>query len=82
MALDYAFTGGANADPADKSGVANMVASLLDEGAGELDARAFQERMEEKAIQLGFTAGVTSSAAPCVRCRSISTTPSNCCASR
>src|SRR5436305_6883416 len=33
-----------------------MVGALLDEGAGDLDSRAFQERMEEKAIQLGFTA--------------------------
>ena len=57
VAVDYAFRGGVNADPADKPGVANMVSSLLDEGAGDLDARAFQERMEEKAIQLGFTAG-------------------------
>jgi zinc protease len=57
VALDYAFTGGANADPAGKPGVANMVGSLLDEGAGNLDAQAFQELMEEKAIQLGFTAG-------------------------
>jgi zinc protease len=57
LALDYAFTGGANADPAGKPGVANMAAALLDEGAGDLDARAFQELMEEKAIQLGFTAG-------------------------
>ena len=57
VALDYAFTGGANADPADKPGLANMVGSLLDEGAGELDAQTFQERMEEKAIQLGFTTG-------------------------
>jgi zinc protease len=56
VAIDYAFLGGANADPADKPGVASMVGSLLDEGAGELNARAFQERMEEKAIQLGFTA--------------------------
>jgi len=57
VAIDYAFLGGANADPADKPGLANMVGSLLDEGAGELNARAFQERMEDKAIQLGFTAG-------------------------
>jgi zinc protease len=57
VALDYAFTGGANADPADKPGVANMVGSAIDEGAGDLDAQAFQERMEDKAIQLGFTAG-------------------------
>ena len=44
----FAFTGGANADPADKPGLANMLGALLDEGAGELDASAFQERMEEK----------------------------------
>ena len=56
VSLDYAFTGGADADPADKPGLANMVGALLDEGAGDFDSRAFQERMEEKAIQLGFTA--------------------------
>jgi zinc protease len=56
VALDYAFTGGANADPAGKPGVATMVAALLDEGAGDMDSRAFQELLEEKAIQLGFAA--------------------------
>lgn len=56
VSLDYAFTGGANADPADKPGVASMVAALLDEGAGDLDSQTFQERMEDKAIELGFTA--------------------------
>jgi len=56
VAVDFAFTGGANADPAEKPGVANMVGSLLDEGAGELDSTAFQERLEEKAIEVGFTA--------------------------
>jgi zinc protease len=56
IALDFAFKGGGNADPAGKPAVATMAASLLDEGAGEMDARVFQERMEEKAIQLGFSA--------------------------
>jgi zinc protease len=56
VALDYAFTGGANADPADKPGLATMVGSLLDEGAGKLDSRAFQEMLEERAVQLGFVA--------------------------
>jgi zinc protease len=56
VALDYSFKGGSNADPQGKPAVASMLAALLDEGAGELDARAFQERMEEKAIQLGFSA--------------------------
>ena len=33
-----------------------MVASLLDEGAGDLDARAFQERLDERAISISFSA--------------------------
>jgi len=57
IALDFAFVGGANEDPADKPGVANMVASLLDEGAGNLDAMAFHERVEGHAIELGFSTG-------------------------
>jgi zinc protease len=57
IAIDFAFRGGAIQDPADKAGVASLVSSLLDEGAGELDSNAFQERMEEKAIKLGFSAG-------------------------
>ena len=56
VAVDFAFTGGANADPAEKPGVANMLGSLLDEGAGDLDSTAFQERLEEKAIEVAFTA--------------------------
>jgi zinc protease len=57
ISVDFAFRGGAIQDPADQAGVANMVAALLDEGAGELDSKAFHERLEEKAIQLGFSAG-------------------------
>jgi zinc protease len=57
VAVDFAFRGGAIQDPADKAGVANMVAALLDEGAGELDSKAFHERLEAKAIHLGFSSG-------------------------
>lgn len=57
IALNYAFTGGSSEDPADKTGLANLAASLLDEGAGELDAKAFHERMENRAIELGFNVG-------------------------
>ncbi|MCS0502396.1 M16 family metallopeptidase [Ancylobacter mangrovi] len=56
VAMEVAFIGGASQDPADKPGVANLAASLLDEGAGELDAQAFQDRMAEKAIELRFDA--------------------------
>lgn len=55
VAMDFAFAGGANADPADKPGVGNMVSALLDEGAGELDARTFQERLEDRAIKLTYS---------------------------
>jgi zinc protease len=56
IAFDFSFRGGANQDPVDKPGVATMTASLLDEGAGEFDSRSFHERIEAKAIQLGFSA--------------------------
>ncbi len=56
LSLQFGIKGGANQDPEDKPGVASFAASLLDEGAGELDARAFHERMEARAISLGFSA--------------------------
>jgi zinc protease len=56
IALDFAFRGGADQDPVDKPGVANMATSLLDEGAGELDSKSFHERVEAKAIELNFNA--------------------------
>jgi zinc protease len=56
IALDFAFHGGATQDPANKPGVATMTAGLLDEGAGDIDSDSFHERLEAKAIELGFTA--------------------------
>jgi len=52
--LRFAFAGGASQDPADKPGVGHLVSTLLDEGAGELDSRTFQERLEDHAIELRF----------------------------
>lgn len=56
LSLQFSFLGGASQDPADKPGIATLVAGLLDEGAGALDARAFHEQLEENAIQLAFSA--------------------------
>ena len=56
LALDFAFDGGANRDPADAAGSANLVSGLLDEGAGDLDAEAFQGRLADHAINLTFEA--------------------------
>src|SRR5260370_41936297 len=43
IAMEYAFGGGATQDPADKPGVGNMGADLLDEGSGDLDSKTFHE---------------------------------------
>jgi len=56
IAIDFAFTGGAVQDPAGKAGTANLAASLLDDGAGDLDSKTFQDRLERKAIELSFRA--------------------------
>lgn len=60
IALDIAFRGGTALDPADKQGLAHMVSALLDEGAGDLDALAFQSEVERRAIRLGFDARMDS----------------------
>jgi zinc protease len=56
VSMEFGFLGGSAQDPADKSGLATMMAALLDEGAGDLDARAFKEQLEERAIELSFSA--------------------------
>jgi zinc protease len=56
IAIEFAFVGGAVQDPPGKAGTAALTASLLDSGAGDLDSNAFSDRLERKAIQLGFLA--------------------------
>lgn len=57
VSLNYSFHGGSTQDPADKAGTANFAADLLDEGAGDLDAKTYHERTENKAIELSFQVG-------------------------
>ncbi len=57
IAMSYAFAGGAAQDPADRPGVANMLSGLLDEGAGNLDSKAFQARLDDLSIDMNFDAG-------------------------
>ena len=56
VAMNFAFRGGSSQDPAGKPGVAYMTAGMMDEGAGDLDARAFQSRAERNAVELSFSA--------------------------
>src|ERR1700730_8156899 len=55
IAMEYGFGGGATQDPADKPGVGNLVADLLDEGSGELDSKTFHEHLDRRAIELSFS---------------------------
>ncbi|OHC76051.1 MAG: zinc protease [Rhodospirillales bacterium RIFCSPLOWO2_12_FULL_58_28] len=57
ISLHFAFRGGAALDPDGKEGVADMTASTLDEGAGDMDSQAFQGRLDGSAITLSFKAG-------------------------
>src|SRR5581483_2845374 len=54
IAMRFAFEGGSAQDPAGKEGVANFLAGMLDEGAGDLRSKEFQERMEEIAMRMSF----------------------------
>ncbi len=54
LSLDFAFKGGSAQDPPGKTGATTMLAALFDEGAGDLDSQAFQQAIDEKAIEISF----------------------------
>ena len=56
MSMQFAFAGGATQDPADKPGVATFVSGMLDEGSGNLDSEAFQNRLEDLAAKFSVNA--------------------------
>jgi zinc protease len=55
VALNFAFAGGSAQDPTDKPGVGYMASTLLDDGAGDLDAKAFQRKLEDNAVEMRFS---------------------------
>lgn len=57
IALEWAFEGAGGTDPKGKEGLANLTSTMLDEGAGPYDSQAFQARLQDNAIALGFDAG-------------------------
>lgn len=58
ISVSIGFRGGAALDPPGKGGLARFVSALLDEGAGDLDSRAFQQRLNDLAIELRFDTGI------------------------
>ncbi len=49
---------GAAQDPAGKSGLSSFLSQMLDEGAGNLNALAFRQALEDKAIRFGADTGM------------------------
>lgn len=54
VALEIRFRGGASLDAPGKRGAINLMTGLLEEGAGEMDARAFSRATEVLATNLSF----------------------------
>ncbi|MEM8653256.1 MAG: pitrilysin family protein [Pseudomonadota bacterium] len=57
MALELRFRGGASLDAPGKRGAINLMTGLLEEGAGDLDARAFARASEALAASFGYDVG-------------------------
>ena len=58
VALSFSFAGGTASDPDGQLGVTSLMATLLTDGAGTLDAQAFRRRQEDAAASLGFGASL------------------------
>jgi zinc protease len=56
IAVNISVLAGSAYDPSDKPGLATMMASLLDEGAGDLASDAFKQALEARAIRFSATA--------------------------
>jgi zinc protease len=54
IAMRFAFRGGSTQDPKGKEGLAYFISAMMDEGAGELGAVAFQEREQALAMRMDF----------------------------
>ncbi|QIE56921.1 insulinase family protein [Pikeienuella piscinae] len=57
VSIGIEFEGGALLDPEGKEGLANLLAGLLEEGAGDLDAVGFAEAADALAARFRFSAG-------------------------
>ena len=60
IGLQAIVRGGAVADPADKHGLANLLAGLLEKGAGDRDSAAFAESVASVGGELSAAAGLES----------------------
>jgi zinc protease len=57
VTIRFSFQGGSTQDPAGKEGLSELMSSLFDEGAGDLDSDTFQTRLDEAGAEMHFGAG-------------------------
>mgnify|MGYP002621919649 FL=1 len=57
VAIEIIFPGGANLDPEGAEGAVSLMAGLLSEGAGDLDAQEYAAALESLAGSVSFSAG-------------------------
>jgi zinc protease len=60
VSLAFGFKGGTATDPKGKEGVAELASGLFDEGAGDIDSEAFQQRIADLGLDYGFNASADS----------------------
>ncbi len=58
IALSFAFKGGSTQDAEGREGTANLLTTLLDEGAGDIKSQAFQARLDDIGMKYRFRAGL------------------------
>ena len=58
VSLSFSFSGGTATDPAGQAGITDLMAGLLTDGAGSMEAQAFRQRQEDAAASLGFNASL------------------------
>ncbi|MEM9342862.1 MAG: pitrilysin family protein [Pseudomonadota bacterium] len=56
-AIEIRFKGGASLDAEGKRGAVHLMTATLEEGAGDMDAKAFAEMREELATRISFDSG-------------------------
>ncbi len=57
VAIEIGFKTGANVEGEGDEGVVNLLAGMLEEGAGDLDATGFSRKRDELAARIGFSSG-------------------------
>lgn len=57
ISVDFSFKGGIAQDPEDKLGRTDFLAAMLTQGAGDYNSSAFQKKLSDLSISLGFNNG-------------------------